>query len=70
MAYELRYRVGDEVVKSGLQRLSGDLDSALAQAKALAQTLVFSDNNLSEFFLRGPKGLIIPIEVTRKTIPG
>ncbi len=71
MVYELRYRVGDEAVKSGYVPLSGDRESAVAQAKTIAQSLVFSETSvLSEFLVRGPNGEIIVLDVSRKRIPG
>jgi hypothetical protein len=62
--------VGDEAVLSGFHPLSGDRDSAMAQARSIAQSLAFSSNKVSGFFVRGPKGESITIEVTAERIPG
>jgi hypothetical protein len=70
LAYELRYRVAGESVMSGIEKLSGSHDSALAQAKHLAQNLAFSPNNLTDFTFCGPNGERIPIQVTRERVPG
>lgn len=70
LAYELRYRVGDEAVKSGIERLSGSRDSAFAQAEHLAQNLAFSPNNLSDFTFCGPDGERVSIQVTKERVPG
>lgn len=68
--FELRYRVGNEAVLSGFHALSGDRESAVAQARSIAQNLAFSDSKVSGFFVRGPQGESIPIEVTTERVPG
>ena len=69
MSYELRYhKVGEEEIMSGFLPLGINRESAVAQAKSLAESLSQPPSKASGFFVRGPNGETIPIDVPETTV--
>lgn len=61
--YELRWRVGNNQIKTGHLPISGNRTQALEFAQSEAVKLFNQDHSLKDFALRGPCGESVPIHV-------
>ncbi len=62
--YELRWRVGQEKIKTGFMNFFGEKEKVLPEAREVAQRIHGRNPLMKDFSLRGPWGEETPISVS------